>query len=188
MTVERDWFWFWFWFYYALWLAGVFTLVLVLRQSSENRSNLNNKSKDLPDAISIDNNIVSYVTSYKYLGVLIDEKLTFETHVEYICEKGVPRYSSSKKNFKPFVPLCTLVPLYNSLVQPYFDHCSPLWDICGKQLKDKVQEIQNRVGRVITGASYDIRLVDVLDNLKWKNLETRRSQIKTTPTYKILSQ
>ena len=29
----------WFWFYYALWLASVFTLVLVLRQSSENRSN-----------------------------------------------------------------------------------------------------------------------------------------------------
>ena len=28
----------WFWFYYALWLATVFTLVLVLRQSSENRS------------------------------------------------------------------------------------------------------------------------------------------------------
>ena len=27
------------WFYYALWLASVFTLVLVLRQSSENRSN-----------------------------------------------------------------------------------------------------------------------------------------------------
>ena len=38
MTVERDWF--WFWFYYALLLASVFTLVLVLRQSSENRSNL----------------------------------------------------------------------------------------------------------------------------------------------------
>ena len=34
LTVERD----WFWFFYALWLACVFTLVLVLRQSSENRS------------------------------------------------------------------------------------------------------------------------------------------------------
>ena len=41
MTVERDWF--WFWFYYALWLASVFTLVLVLRQSSENRSNADNE-------------------------------------------------------------------------------------------------------------------------------------------------
>ena len=32
----------WFWFYYALWLASVFTLVLVLRQSSENRSRILN--------------------------------------------------------------------------------------------------------------------------------------------------
>ena len=45
MTVERDWF--WFWFYYALWLASVFTLVLVLRQSSENRSNIQEKEFEL---------------------------------------------------------------------------------------------------------------------------------------------
>ena len=44
LTVERDWFWFWFWFYYAVWLASVFTLVLVLRQSSENRSSHANKA------------------------------------------------------------------------------------------------------------------------------------------------
>ena len=44
LTVERDWFWFWFWFYYALWLASVFTLVLVLRQSSENRSNTDDQT------------------------------------------------------------------------------------------------------------------------------------------------
>ena len=43
--------------------------------------NLNNKSEDLPNAISIDNNIVSHVTSNKCLGVLLNEKLTFETHM-----------------------------------------------------------------------------------------------------------
>ena len=35
----------WFWFYYALWLASVFTLVLVLQQSSENRSSHSQQSK-----------------------------------------------------------------------------------------------------------------------------------------------
>ena len=37
---------------------------------------------------------------------------------------------------------------------------------CGNQLKGYIAKIQNRAGRVITGASYDIRSVDVLDNLK----------------------
>ena len=75
---------------------------------------------------------------------------------------------------KPFVPLCTFVTLYRSLIEPYFDYCSPLWDTCGKQLKDKLQKIQNRAGRVITASSYDVWFADVLNNLKWKTLETRR--------------
>ena len=38
-------------------------------------------------------------------------------------------------------------------------------------------------GRVIPGSSYDVRSVDVLDNLKWKNLETRRSRLKAILKY-----
>ena len=148
--------------------------------------NLNKKSKNLPAATSIDNNIVSRVTSNKCLGVLLDEKLTFETHTEYICKKACAGIAALRR-IEPFVPLCTFVTLYNSLVQLYFDYCSPLWDTCGKQLKDKLQKIQNRAGRVITGSSYDITSVDVLDNLKWKNLQARCSLIKATLMYKIFN-
>ena len=44
------------------------------------------------------------------------------------------------RRIKPFVPLGTLVTLYRSLIEPYFDYCSPLWDTCGKQLKDILQK------------------------------------------------
>ena len=44
--------------------------------------NLNSKSRDLSNVISNDNNLVSPVTSNKCLGVLLNEKLTFETHIE----------------------------------------------------------------------------------------------------------
>ena len=94
---------------------------------------------------------VSRVPSNKCLGVLLDEKLTFETHIHYICKKACAGIGALRR-VKPFVPLCTLVTLYRSLIEPYFDYCSPLWDTCGKQLKDKLQKIQNRAGRVITGS------------------------------------
>ena len=136
--------------------------------------------------MSIDNNLVSRVTSNKCLGVPLDEQLTFETHIEYICKKACAGIGALRR-IKPFVPLCTLVTLYRSLIQPYFDYCSPLWDTCGKQLKDKLQKIQNRAGRVITGSSYDVRSTDVLNNLKWKTLETRRFHTKATLMYKILN-
>jgi hypothetical protein len=36
-----------------------------------------------------------------------------------------------------------------------------------------LQKYQNRAARVITGATYDIRSSDLLDNLNWKPLEER---------------
>ena len=43
--------------------------------------NLNTKSGELSNVISIDNNLVSRVPCNKCLGVLLDEKLTFESHI-----------------------------------------------------------------------------------------------------------
>ena len=64
--------------------------------------NLNTKSGDLTNVISIDNNLDSRVPSNKCLGVLLDEKLTFETHSEYICKKacaGIGAPSADRRNF-----------------------------------------------------------------------------------------
>ena len=134
------------------------------------RNNLNTKSGDLSNVISIDNNLVSRLPSNKCLGVLLDEKLTFETHIEYICKKACADIGALRR-IKPFVPICTLVTLYRSLIEPYFDNCSPLWDTCGKQLKDNLHKFKNRAGRVITGSSYDVRSADVLNNLNGKPLK-----------------
>ena len=121
--------------------------------------NLNNKSGDLSNIIYTDNNLVLHILSNKCLGVLLHEKLTFETHIEYICKKACAGIGALRR-IKPFVPLCTLVTLYRSLIESYFDYCSPLWDTCGKQLKNKLQKIQNCAVRVITGSSYDVRSAD----------------------------
>ena len=65
--------------------------------------------------------------------------------------------------------------MYNSLVLPYFDYCSHVWNNCSQTLKTKVQRLQNRAARVITGDTYDIRSKDVLSKLGWNNLEERRN-------------
>ena len=50
--------------------------------------------------------------------------------------------SIALRRIKPVVPLCTLVIFYASLIQSYFNYCSPLWDTCCKQLKDKLQKFK----------------------------------------------
>jgi hypothetical protein len=50
-----------------------------------------------------------------------------------------------------------------------------------------LQKYQNRAARVITGATYDIRSSELLDNLNWKPLEERRNYLKSIFIYKILN-
>ena len=69
------------------------------------------------------------------------------------------------RRMKASVPTNTLETVYKALVQPYFDYRSPLWDNCGKRLRDKLQRFQYRAARVLIGASYNMRLANVLDTL-----------------------
>ena len=42
--------------------------------------------------------------------------------------------------------------IYNAfLVQPHFDYCSIVWGNCGETLSEKLQKLQNRAARILTG-------------------------------------
>ena len=91
-------------------------------------------------------------------------------NIDNICAK-VGAGIGIMRRIKPFVPVETLKLIYNALVQPYFDYCSPLWDNCGSGLREKLQRLQNRAATVITGSTFDIRSVDVLNMLGWESLD-----------------
>ena len=88
--------------------------------------NLNTKSGGLSNVIFIDNNLVTRVPSNKCLGVLLDEKLTSETHIEYICKKACAGIRALRR-IKLFVPLCTFVTLYRSLIGRRGKDCATSW-------------------------------------------------------------
>ena len=92
-----------------------------------------------------------------------------ENYIDSICKK-VGSVIGVIKRIKPFVPQETMQHLYDSLVLPYSDYCSPLRDNCGSLLKDKLQKLQNRTARIIIGSNYDVRSMDLHDTLLWKNL------------------
>ena len=119
----------------------------------------------------------------------IDETLSFRIHIEDICKKICSGVGILRR-IKPFVPQGSLVTLYKSLIQPYFDYCAPLWDTCDKALKDKLQILQNRAARVITGVTYDdrIRSNDLLQLLGWNTLHVRRAKLKCILLYKFLDE
>ena len=126
------------------------------------KQNLINKIGDLHTSIVMNNNLVSPVVSNKCLGVDLDHKLTFHTYIEEICKKICSGIGVLRR-IRQFIPQGSLVTLYESLIQPYFDYCSPFWDTCDKTLRNKLQIIQNRAARVIIGTT-------ILDKIVWQNV------------------
>jgi hypothetical protein len=76
-------------------------------------------------------------------------ELVISLNSDLACKKASAAIDAMKR-IKPFVPMHTLEFIYKSLVQPYFDYYSPLWDTCGKLLRDNLQRFQSCAARVPT--------------------------------------
>ena len=66
------------------------------------------------------------------------------------------------KEIKPFVPSSSLLSVYLSIVEPYFDYCSVVCDDISDHPNDKLQTLQNRTARVLTGADYRMPIGEYL--------------------------
>ena len=105
--------------------------------------------------------------------MIIDDKLKWEDQIDSIS-KNVSRGIGAIKLIEPYVPKECLSQVYNALVQPYFDYCSLVWQNCKLELQSKLQKLQNRAARIITGDNWEIRSKDVLNKLNWLPLNQRR--------------
>ena len=116
--------------------------------------NLNYEISEQP--VVVNDQPISRTSAHKCLGVHMDEKLSWDCHVDTICKK-VSAGIGAMRCIKNFVPVASLETVYKGLVQPYFEYCTPLWDTCGKLLNNKLQRFQSRAAIVLKGASYDAR-------------------------------
>ena len=128
---------------------------------------------DKDPVIKIGSETVNRVHTSKSLGVIIDDKLKWEDQIDSISKK-VSRGIGAIKLIKPYVPKKCLSQVYNALVQPYFDYCSLVWQNCKLELQSKLQKLQNRAARIITGDNWEIRSKDALNKLNWLPLNQRR--------------
>ena len=123
----------------------------------------------------IDDQIIKRVVHTKSLGLTIDAHLSWGKHVEEICKK-VSSAIGALKRVQPFISKETAILIYNTLIMPHFDYCSPVWDCLSGYLSDKLQKLQNRAARVITKSPFDASSNHLLSTLSWERLSLRRNE------------
>ena len=106
-------------------------------------------SRDM-DYISIDGHRIEEVKQTKFLGVILDNKLNWHAHCDYICSKmfkGIDIIIKARKVFNE----ATLLSLYNSLILPYVSYCIHVWGRAYDTHLKHVLVLQNKAVRVIAG-------------------------------------
>ena len=70
----------------------------------------------------------------------------------------------------------TLKTIYSDIVLPHSDYCALVWDNCSQTLKNKLEKLQNKAARIITGDNYEIWSDVVRSKLGWGTLQERRDK------------
>ena len=133
------------------------------------RKQTSDVTDDVEHAIYLDGCKLSRVTEAKFLGITIDENLTWKKHVDNfskVCSRNIGVLSKVKS----FLPANTMYTLYCSLVLPYLNYGLLLWGNSSKQNVNKVFKIQKRAIRVITNSDYLSSTKPLFNRLKTLNV------------------
>ena len=84
----------------------------------------------------------------KYLGIFIDNKLTFNNQTGHIKKKLIKGNCLLAK-LQHFVPQKLLLILYNAHIQPFLDYCSLVWSFAPKTYLKDISDVQNKSMRII---------------------------------------
>ena len=114
---------------------------------------LNLKMIDSPNSdYFIETESVNYklqnVNCTKDLGVIIDNKLTFNEHISEKIKKANCMLALIKRNFK-YLDEKTFILLYKSLVRSPLEYASSVWFPYRKGLINEIESIQRRATKLI---------------------------------------
>jgi len=87
---------------------------------------------------------VKRVKSWKFIGIYLDEKMTWKTHIEQITSK-ISKTISIMSRTKYILPKYVLQTLYYTIIYPYFYYCNVVWVSAAPSRLEKIILLQKRV-------------------------------------------
>ena len=126
------------------------------------------------------------VSSTKYLGVTINDHLTWNDHVQNTVTSASKTLGFIKRNICTKDP-CIREVAYKTLMWPVLEYFSPVWSPHTQTLTQKVEMVQRRAARWTLSrySTYD-SVTSMLRELGWRSLEDRGTDARLCLFYKIV--
>jgi hypothetical protein len=129
--------------------------------------------------------IIKCEDEVKLLGVTIDFKLKFNTHIANTCKKASRQLNVLKRVGK-YLNRRGKLTIYHSFILSNFNYCLVTWHFCGETNTKKIEKIQERALRFIYN-EYTSSYEDLLCKSKLPSLKVRRLRTFALEVFKIVN-
>ena len=137
--------------------------------------------------LKLNNQDIEYVSQFKFLGLIFDNKFTWNAHVNYIEANCNKRMNLLKfvSGTKWGVNRNSLYKLYTAFILSKIDYGCEFYYSTSQQNRYKLDQIQYKCLRLCTGAFKSTPINILLITNKEKPLEIRRKELQTKFLYRI---
>ena len=114
---------------------------------------------------------IKRVTEFKYLGVVLDERLSWNEHVKAVVSKAGRRVGMLG-GVRRYITFQSANVIYMSVIRPILEYCAGVWACCGEVNSESLEALQRRAGRIVIKTSSSDTAMEALE---LQSLKTRRN-------------
>ena len=131
--------------------------------------------------------VISECKSQKYLGLLVDNKLSFYDHIEYVKKKISKRIGAMYRS-KKLLPVKFRKMFANALMLPHFDYLDIIWSRTFKNRLSGLDIIYKKIAKIALDVDVREKSTEVYKNMSWLPLHLRRQLHLSTYMYRIINE
>ena len=151
-----------------------------------------NKRKYVNYQYYLNEDILERKNKIKYLGITIDNKLSFSEHIQDKCKKATTVLNMLKRNLY-FAPKIVKEKAYVACVLPIIEYGSSSWNPTSKKQQNSLEMVQHNAAKFVAnrypkkGKYEEFSINKVISSLEWRTLEERRNHARLVMAYKIIN-
>ena len=129
--------------------------------------------------------ILAQVDTFKYLGVLLNNKLSWSPHVEAVCSKARKVLGLLYRRFYADCNPSTILQLYTALVRPHMEYACSVWAPYTARDIGALESVQKFACRMATH-NWTSNYQELLSLTDLPTLERRRMELQLNHLFKIV--
>ena len=142
---------------------------------------------------AIHNTTLYRVLEVKDLGVMLDSRLCFKTHLSYIGNKAMKMLGYVIRTCRDFSNLAAIKAVYSAYVRSHLEYCCQVWNTATATDRLSLERVQRKFTRFLFGKGLlnvpeisEFHYRPVLDALRLQSLECRRDKFDVKLLLQVL--